>query len=299
MDTAAPSIPGIPNIPRISPDALAARMGSANSPLLLDVRREAKFAASAHLLSGALRCAPEHVAAFARAQPPGEVVVYCVYGHNVSHDAAAELCAAGWSAAMLAGGFESGQEGVDTEQDIARWRAQRLPTVLKRPDWGVTGEQASRWITRERPKIDRIACAWLIRRCIDPRAEFFYVPTPRVSGEAHRLNAVGYGAPGAPVSYEGELCSFDALLRTFELRDAALDMLATIVRGADTDRLELAPQSAGLLDCVLGLSRLHAGDDQALLRAGLLLYDALYAGCRSARDKPHKAESKTLPGAAQ
>ena len=299
MDTATPSTS---RISHISPSDLAVRMGRADSPLLLDVRCEAKFAESACLLAGAIRCAPEHVAAFVQAQPPREVVVYCVYGHNVSQDAAAELRAAGWNAVALAGGFEGGQDGVDTEPDIAGWRAHRPPAIRKHPELGVTGEQASRWITRERPKIDRIACPWLIRRFIDPRAEFFYVPTPLVFDEARRLKAVAYDIPGAPVSHEGELCSFDALLRAFELRDAALDLLATIVRGADTDCLELAPQSAGLLAFSLGLSRLHASDGHAMLEAAMPLYDALYAWCYDkvlAQDEPHSWKPETLQGAAQ
>ena len=209
------------------------------------------------------------------------------------------LRVAGWNARLLAGGMAGGEDGVDRPQDIARWRANRLPTIVKRPDLGVTGEQPSRWITRERPKIDRIACPWLIRRFIDPRAEFCYVPTPQVFDEARRLNAVAYDIPGAPVSHDGELCSFDAVLRAFELRDAALDLLATIVRGADTDRLDLAPQSAGLLAFSLGLSRLHP-DDHAMLQAALPFYDALYAWCRDkvrAQDEAHNWKPETMTNA--
>jgi rhodanese-related sulfurtransferase len=272
MDTARASIS------RLSPDELTARMGRANSPLLLDVRREAKFNESPLMLAGALRCKPENIAAFAASQPPRDVVVYCVYGHNVSNDAAAELRAAGWNAAALAGGIEGGEDGVDTPQDIATWRSSVLPTMKKRPDFGVTGEQPSRWITRERPKIDRIACPWLIRRFIDPRAEFFYVPTAQVFSEAKRLGAVAFDLPGAPVSHEGEWCSFDMLLRGFEIEGAAVDRLARIVRGADTDRLSLEPQSAGLLALSLGLSALHT-DDHAMLEAAMPVYDALYAWC--------------------
>jgi rhodanese-related sulfurtransferase len=274
MDTANPSVP------RISPDDLAARMGRADSPLLLDVRREAKFTESARMLAGAIRCAPEQIAAFAHSQPPRDVVVYCVYGHNVSEDVVAELRAAGWNASMLAGGFEGGEDGVDAPQDITTWRASALPTMKKRSDLGVTGEQASRWITRERPKIDRVACPWLIRRFIDPRAEFFYVPTAQVFTEAARLNAVAYDIPGAPVSHEGDWCNFDVLLRAFEIEDPAVDHLARIVRGADTDRLALEPPCAGLLAFSLGLSKLHA-DDHAMLEAAMPLYDALYAWCAS------------------
>ena len=267
-------------VPHISPSDLAARMGRADSPLLLDVRREGKFFESPRMLAGAIRCAPEHVAAFGRSQPLREIVVYCVYGHNISKDAVAELRAAGWNASMLAGGFEGGEDGVDTAADIVDWRGTPLVTLRKRPDWGVPGEQPSRWITRERPKIDRIACPWLIRRFIDPRAEFFYVPTAEVFSEAARLKAVAYDMPGAPVSHEGEWCSFDVLLRAFEIEDAAVDRLARIVRGADTDRLALEPQCAGLLAFSTGLSQLHA-DDHAMLEAAMPMYDALYAWCAS------------------
>lgn len=280
----------------ISPQELAARMGRADALLLLDVRRENKFPESRYLLAGARRCAPEDVAAFAASQPSRDVVVYCAYGHDVSADAAATLRAAGRNARALAGGIEGGEDGVDSPQDIAQWRAHRPLTMLKRPDWGVGGgsEQASRWITRERPKIDRIACPWLIRRFIDARAEFFYVPTARVFDEAARLGAVAYDIPGAPVSHEGELCSFDTLLRAFELSDPALEILARIVRGADTDRLELAPQSAGLLAFSLGLSQLHATSDAGMLEAALPLYDALYAWCRSAQAETHSWKPETM-----
>lgn len=268
------------SVPRITPEELAARMGRADAPLLLDVRREGKFAESPLMLAAARRCAPEDVAALAAAGPAREVVVYCVYGHNVSADATALLLAAGWDARALAGGIEGGEAGVDSAENIAQWRLTPLPTMRKRADLGVTGEQVSRWVTRERPKIDRIACPWLIRRFIDPRAEFFYVPTAQVFMEAARLKAVAYDLPGAPVTHEGEWCSFDGLLRTFEIEDPAVDRLARIVRGADTGKLALEPQCAGLLAFSLGLSRLHK-DDHDMLEAAMPLYDALYAWCAS------------------
>jgi rhodanese-related sulfurtransferase len=268
------------SVPYISPEELAARMGRDDAPLLLDVRREGKFAESPIMLASARRCAPEDVAALAAAGPPREAVVYCVYGHNVSADATALLRAAGWDARALAGGIEGGEDGVDSAVDIAQWRLTPLPTMRKRADWGVSGEQASRWITRERPKIDRIACPWLIRRFIDPRAEFFYVPAAQVFSEAARLKAVAYDLPGAPVTHEGEWCSFDGLLRAFEIEDPAVDRLARIVRGADTARLALEPQCAGLLAFSLGLSALHK-NDHSMLEAAMPLYDALYAWCAS------------------
>ena len=296
MDTQNPSI-----FSSISPPAFNARLGRADTPLILDVRRQARFDESLRLLAGAQRCAPEDVAAMAASRPAGEVLVYCVYGHNVSEEAAAVLQAAGWSANTIAGGIEGGQEGEDDAHAIAQWRAHPPLTFAKRVDWGVTSEQPSRWITRERPKIDRIACPWLLRRFVDTRAEFFYVPTAQVLAQAQALNAVAYDIPGAPVSHVGDLCSFDALLLGFDLHDAALDLLATIVRGADTDHLELAPQSAGLLAFSLGLSRLHAADDHAMLEAAMPLYDALYAWCRdrvAAQDETHNWKPTTMAGAA-
>ena len=301
MDTQNPSI-----FSSISPQAFNARLGRADTPLVLDVRRQARFDESPRLLAGAQRCAPEDVAALAASRPAGEVLVYCVYGHNVSEEAVATLQAAGWSAERIAGGIEGGQDGADDAQAIAQWRAHPPLTFTKRLEWGVTGEKPSRWITRERPKIDRIACPWLIRRFIDSRAEFFYVPTNQVLAQAQVLGAVAYDIPGAPVSHVGALCSFDALLTCFDLQDAALDLLATIVRGADTDRLDLAPQSAGLLAFSLGLSRIHAADDHAMLKAAMPLYDALYAWCRdrvSAQDethnwKPASMTTETMAGGA-
>lgn len=292
MDTA------VSPVPSISPSQLRALQGSASAPLLLDVRREARFAESPRLLAGAVRCAPEDVARFAATQPAREVVVYCVYGHNVSADATATLLAAGWPAQALAGGIEGGEDGADAPQDIALWRAGPPLTLAKRADLGVTGEQASRWITRERPRIDRTACPWLIRRFIDPRAEFFYVPADRVFSEAARLDAVPYDIPGAPITHEWERCSFDALMQAVDLRDPALDSLAAIVRAADTDRLSTVPQAAGLLSLMLGLSRLH-DDDQTMLAAALPVYDALYAWCRGDHTEVHRWTAHAVTEAAQ
>ena len=143
-----------------------------------------------------------------------------------------------------------------------------------------------KWITRERPKIDRIACPWLIQRFIDPQAEFLYVPASQVLAQAAATGATPYDIPGVEMSHVGDRCSFDAFLAKYRLDDPALARLATIVRGADTARLDLAPQSAGLYAISLGLSRLMA-DDHALLRHGLVMYDALYAWCREGQGETH------------
>lgn len=277
MDTASPSI---------SPAELNLLIGRADAPLVIDVRRRPRFEESPQLLAGARYCAPEDMELLARSEPPRRAVVYCVYGHNVSEDAVRTLRAAGWDARLLAGGIEGGEPGVDDAQAMAAWRHAALPRMRKRPDLGVTGERPSRWVTRERPKIDRIACPWLILRFIDPRAEFFYVPAGEVFTQAEALQATPFDIDEAPISHVWERCSFDALLDAFGLAPAGMETLAAIVRGADTSRLDMAPQSAGLLALSLGLSRLHASD-HAMLAAALPLYDALYAWCRDGQAETH------------
>ncbi|HYC37134.1 MAG TPA: chromate resistance protein ChrB domain-containing protein [Usitatibacter sp.] len=245
--------------------SLYSRLGRADAPLVLDVRRDDAFGADDVMLAGALRPQGD-LAAFAATLPRGrKLVAYCVKGAEVGQEAAAALASAGFECSYLQGGLNA-------------WREGHLPTMRKRPDWRVPG--ASRWITRERPKIDRIACPWLIRRFVDPLATFDYVPTARVFAEAEARGAIPYDIPGAVVSHRGERCSFDALIEDFGLDDAALAMLATIVRGADTDRLDLATQSAGLLAASLGLSQRFA-DDHEMLENAMALYDGLYAWCRA------------------
>ncbi|OGI42260.1 MAG: chromate resistance protein [Candidatus Muproteobacteria bacterium RBG_16_64_11] len=143
-----------------------------------------------------------------------------------------------------------------------------------------------KWVTRERPKIDRIACPWLIARFIDTQPEFLYVPADRVLAVASETGAIPYDIPGVEMSHVGERCSFDAFLKKYQLADPALQQLATIVRGADTGRLDLPPQAPGLLAVSLGLSQAFQ-DDHAMLKHGLVLYDALYAWCRSCQDETH------------
>ncbi|MGZ5205254.1 MAG: chromate resistance protein ChrB domain-containing protein [Caldimonas sp.] len=144
-----------------------------------------------------------------------------------------------------------------------------------------------KWITRERPKIDRIACPWLIARFIDKEAEFLYVPAAQVLSAAANTGATPYDIPGVEMSHVGELCSFDAFLSKYHLDSRALRQLATIVRGADTSRLDLTPQSAGLYAISLGLSQIYA-DDHEMLRHGMVVYEALYAWCASCQAETHQ-----------
>jgi rhodanese-related sulfurtransferase len=253
----------------ISPRSLYALIGTRASPIIVDVRRQPGFEADDRMLVSALRRAPERVAEW-RADLPRDraIVVYCVHGHEVSQQVAAALRGGGYDTRYLEGG-------------ITGWAELGLPLRKTAPT------ASNSWVTRERPKIDRIACPWLIRRFIDPEATFLFVPTERVFDVAAASGATAYDIPGAePFSHDGELCSFDAFLRVFEIRDAALELLAVIVRGADTARLDLAPQAAGLLALSLGLSA-NFPDDHAMLEHGLTMYDALYAWCRSCQGETH------------
>jgi len=251
----------------IRPQDLYARLGTAQAPIVLDVRRPADFAASDRCIVSAIHRAPEEVARWSRdLAPERPVVVHCVRGREVSQGAAAALSAAGVAAAYLEGG-------------ITAWSEMGLPTRSK-------GSASSKWVTRERPKIDRIACPWLIARFIDPAAQFIYVPAADVLGVAKETGATPYDIAGVEFTHEGERCSFDTILRIYDIHDPALDHVAAIVRGADTSRHDLTPECGGLFAISLGLSA-NFPDDHEMLRHGMVMYDALYAWCRSLQDETH------------
>jgi rhodanese-related sulfurtransferase len=253
----------------VSAQSLYHQLGTAAGPLIVDVRREPAFAAGEQIIVGAIRRTPEAIEQGSPRIPSDRpVVVYCLRGYEVSQNAALQLCDAGIDALYLEGGIEA-------------WAEARLPMHNK----SVTA--SARWVTRERPKIDRIACPWLIRRFIDPDATFLYAPTERVFDTAEEQDATAYDIPGAEsFTHDGGKCSFDAFLKVYDIHDPALDALALIVRGADTDRLGLAPQCPGLLAITLGLSA-NFPDDHAMLEHGMVIYDALYSWCRSLRGETH------------
>lgn len=143
-----------------------------------------------------------------------------------------------------------------------------------------------KWVTRERPKIDRIACPWLIAKFIDKEPEFLYVPSGDVLIVAEKTGAIPYDIPDVELSHVGEFCSFDAFLKKYNLTEPALLQLAEIVRGADTSKLDLTPQSAGLYAISLGLSKSFA-DDHEMLKHGMVMYDALYAWCKDCQNESH------------
>jgi rhodanese-related sulfurtransferase len=235
-------------------------------PLVIDVRREPAYRAATDMIAGALRRNPESVESWS-AQLPADasVIVYCVHGHEVSQGAARALAARGFKAHYLEGGIEEG------------WRSGGGELGRKPANAG------TRWVTRERPKIDRIACPWLISRFIDSNAEFLYVPAPQVRDVAKAQDAIPYDVPDVTFSHQGTECSFDAFMRHYRLDDPALRQLALIVRGADTAQPDLAPQAPGLLAISQGLSRIFS-DDHQMLNHGMVMYDALYAWCREGRE---------------
>jgi rhodanese-related sulfurtransferase len=259
----------------ISADKLKRLIGLPSAPLIVDVRASAGglLLPCSIAWPGGQGAPPE--------LPPGRgLVVACEDGRALSHGVAALLRQKGVAAEVLEGG-------------VAGWAAQGAPLV---PESALPPRDAggrTLWVTRARPKVDRIACPWLIRRFVDPLAAFLYVPPADVQGVAARLSAAPFDIEGDGVrwSHVGELCSFDAMVAGFGLGGfEALARLAVVVRGADTGHPELAPEAAGLLAASLGLSRMF-DDDNAQLEAGMLLYDALYRWSRDATGETHTWES--------
>jgi rhodanese-related sulfurtransferase len=263
----------------ISTAQLFQTLGSAMAPLLLDVRRAAAFKADSRMLAGATWRDPATVTDWRKYLPVHrDIVVYCVHGHEISKNTCAALREIGLRAYSLEGGAEA-------------WNSAGMPTFERQAELRIpAGVNApTKWVTRERPKFDRIACPWLIRRFIDPSAEFLYVPTNDVLSVAEVQNAIAYDVPNARFTHRADACSFDALIADFKLNDPVLTRLAVIVRGADTGQPNLAAQSPGLLAVSLGLSALYR-DDHDMLAHGMVLYDALYAWLKSAQAEVHNAD---------
>lgn len=257
----------------ITPQQLSRRVGLPDAPILLDVRTPEDAAADPRILPAALRRDHREVAGWAAEFRGRKVVAVCQKGLKLGEGTAAWLRHAGAEAEVLEGGFQA-------------WAAAGLPLVDTRriPPRDAAGRTL--WVTRARPKVDRIACPWLIRRFVDPAAIFLFVAASEVGAVAERFGATPFDVEGTFWSHRGEGCTFDTMLAEFGLSTPALDRLATLVRGADTARPDLAPQCAGLLAASLGLSRLHR-DDLAQLEAGMALYDAFHLWCRDAVEETH------------
>lgn len=263
----------MPSPNTIAQDKLKRLIGTHRAPVLIDVRIDEDFDADPRLIPASHRRSHKDVADWAGAYAGQSVVAICARGLKLSHGVAAWLRHAGASAENLEGGTEA-------------WAAAGLAMVpaAKLPPRDASGRTV--WVTRMRPKIDRIACPWLIRRFVDPSAVFLFVAPSEVEAVGERFGAAPFDMEDVFWSHRGEHCTFDVMVEEFGLASPALLRLAKIVRGADTDRLDLAPEAPGLLAASLGLSRAFA-DDLEQLDASMALYDGLYRWCRDAQDESH------------
>jgi rhodanese-related sulfurtransferase len=258
----------------ISSEKLWRLIGVPRCPTLIDVRAEEDFAADPRFIPGAVRRVHTTVSDWGSDLAGRPAVVICEKGQGLSEGVAAWLRLAGASSAeVLAGGH-------------AAWTQAGLPLVpeSKLPPRDLQGRTV--WVTRSRPKIDRIACPWLIRRFVDPAAIFLFVSPAEVHSVAERFNGEPFDVEGVFWSHRGGRCTFDTMLEELGLRSEPLAKLAALVRGADTARLDLAPEVAGLLAASLGLSRIYT-DDLEQLQAGMTLYDAFYRWARDATSETH------------
>ncbi|MCO6051777.1 sulfurtransferase/chromate resistance protein [Mesorhizobium sp. RP14(2022)] len=260
-------------ITTITHDKLARLIGTPKCPLVLDVRTDEDFAGDPRNLPGAVRRRHADVEAWARDLKGRSVVVACRSGRELSHGVAAMLRHEGIPAEVLEGGHEA-------------WKAAGWPLVPEAKLPVRDGQGRTAWVTRARPKVDRIACSWLIRRFVDPFAVFLFVQPSAVEAVGERFGAAPFDVENVFWSHRGERCTFDTMLDELGLATPPLLRLATLVRGADTARPDLAPEVPGLLAASLGLSRMYA-DDLEQLEAGLLLYDAFYRWCRDATEETH------------
>ncbi len=261
------------NFNTISCEKLVRLVGTPKAPVIIDVRTPEDFARSPLLLPASVRRHHADVAGWAASFSGRWAVVVCQKGRKLSEGVAAFLRLAGAEAEVLEDGFEG-------------WRDLGLPLLPAERLPPRNTDDATLWVTRARPKIDRIACPWLIRRFVDPGAAFLFVAAPEVEAVAERFGATPFDIEGVFWSHRGEFCSFDVMVEEFGLSLPALNKMAKIVRGADTDRLDLEPQAAGLLAISLGLSRMYASDLEQL-EQGMLIYDALYRWARDATDEKH------------
>ena len=273
--------PSNPKSYAISPTELWRLIGTADAPQLVDVRRRDIYESTPGLLPASIWQDPAEfarwTAALDHARP---IVVACKAGKELSQFVTAELRGAGYDAAMLEGGY-------------AAWSEAKLPLIDRKTIERFAPRRPSIWVTRRRPKIDRIACPWLIRRFIDPQAEILFVDPAYVEAAAKEVGGVPFDIAKVEISHEGERCSFDTMLKLFGLEsEPSLARLALIVRGADTARPDIAPEAAGLHAISLGLSALAGDDDHGMLERGFMVYDALFAWLRFAAGERHNWPNK-------
>jgi rhodanese-related sulfurtransferase len=257
----------------ISSDKLGRLIGTGKTPVLIDVRTDEDFARDPRMIPGAIRRSHTDAAEWTSEFAGQSAIVVCMRGAKLAQGTAAWLRHFDVPAETLEGGFEG-------------WKEAKLPLIdaTKLPPRDAKGRTV--WVTRARPKIDRIACPWLIRRFVDPKAVFLFVAPSEVVAVGERFNAAPFDIENVFWSHRGELCTFDVMIEEFGLAAPPLLRLAAMVRAADTGRLDLSPEAPGLLAASLGLSRMY-DDDLEQLEAGMLLYDAFYRWCRDATGETH------------
>jgi rhodanese-related sulfurtransferase len=256
--------------------SLAVKLGSPNWPQVIDVRTDEDYAADARDIPGSIhRHEADYVTWVLTLDKSRPVVVSCQKGYKISQGIVARMRSDGWTAASLQGGYLG-------------WVAAGLPLLQRKALLDVGLKEDVLLVTRIRPKIDRVACPWLIQRFIAPHAQFLYVEPEQVKAVAERTDGVAYDIKDCVITHVGEDCSFDTILKRAGLNGfAPLDHLAKIVRGADNAQLSLAPEAAGLLAISLGLSHLAGEDDHAMLKAAFTVYDGLYAWAAHATAETH------------
>jgi len=259
----------------VSPHDLWTLIGTADAPQIVDVRRREVYDSSHGFIPTAAWRDPADAAGWRGLDRQRPVVFACKAGHELSQTVAAQFRQDGFDACVLAGGY-------------AAWAEAALPLAARTEVERFARQRPSLWVTRRRPKIDRVACPWLIRRFIDADARILFVDPPDVPAVARESGAVPFDIDGVELSHEGPRCTFDTMLKLFGLEtEPSLGRLALIVRGADTARPDIAPEAAGLHAISLGLSALAGDDDHGMLQRGFLLYDALFAWLRFAADERH------------
>jgi len=272
----------MPSPTEITIPQLSRLIGTPQAPIIIDVRIDDDFAEDSQILPTAIRHSHTDIASLIPYLKDSHVIVYCQKGNKISLGVTAILRESQVQAESLEGGHFAWR---DAKQLLIP--ADKIPQK--------SSFERIVWVTKQRPKIDRIACPWLIRRFIDPNAQFLFVSPSEVLDVADKFNATPFDVPDAFWGHRDDQCTFDTMLNEFELDTEALKRLAMIVRGADTNQHQLAPESAGLLAASLGLSRMYK-DDNEQLNAGMILYDSFYRWARDATNENHASYPKSQTG---
>jgi len=261
---------------KISIEKLNELIGTPKCAVIIDVRIDDDFADDPRMVPSAIRYPFDDVESCAERFCNRSVIIYCQKGLKISQGAAAILRNMDINASVLEGGHFA-------------WRGAGLPMISTEIFKPKSPFEPTRWVTYSRPKIDRVACSWLINRFIDPYAKFLFVSQSQVSNVAERFNAIPFGVDGTLLGHEDDLCTFDAMLNVFGIETQALKTMAEIIRGADKGKYDLTREVHGLLALSLGLSRVYRNDEKRI-EAGMVMYDALYRWARDEQDERYSSQ---------